>query len=723
MSNEKIVPMKSYLIHTLAFLIILNLAVSLPAQVDSTLMEEAEVEHLILTGKNNGQQVILRWAPESAAGWHLGNYYGYGVEKLCFKDTSELRVAQYESLTPGGLKPWPLEKWASIASGENEDKYAAIAAQAIYGERNKSALDNTEASFIEKAREFQNLYAIAMLSAEYSAQAARASALRWEDEAPAPGTSCFYRVYCLARDPDLPMDTAYWVINGDVIDEMIPVEISKTEENEKEIILRWDRQLEQFYSSWIIERSDDGGNTFTPLNENPYIDSEQAELGVGLQWISYVDSLDKNYRPYSYRIRGINTFAERSHPSPAVIAMGRDRTPPPLPENIQTRELAPGQMLIQWEMPVESADLQGFLLSRAEDINGSETALTTEILPQETRSFIDTGYDPLKNNWYLVYAVDTAFNASVGLPVYGTIIDSIAPVIPAGFTGSIDSNGCVDLHWDLGPERDLYGYMLYYANAADHIFSNVTNLAIQDTFFRDTIPLNVLTEEIYYKLVALDHARNQSGFTDILELKKPDIVPPVAPVFHHYDIDENGIHLKWYNSDSHDVTDQVLYRKEMDGPAWEVLFKTGVPQEESGKYTDSSVLPDVYYTYRLQAFDDDGLSSEFSDSLTLKGIDFSVIPPVETLTAVFDSLSNSILLDWVYPTTHNGRFHVFKSENSGPFHVVASLDTETRQYKDEQITKNGVFEYTLMVTLGEKKQSDFSPAVRINVSENSTIKQ
>ncbi len=73
---------------------------------------------------------------------------------------------------------------------------------------------------------------------------------------------------------------------------------------------------------------------------------------------------------------------------------------------------------------------------------------------------------------------------------------------------------------------DIRGFNVFYSNKPDHEFSLLTKTPLTDTVFRDTISLKTLTKKIYYKVVAVDYNSNYSKFSQILELKRPDVVPP-----------------------------------------------------------------------------------------------------------------------------------------------------------------------------------------------------
>ena len=210
------------------------------------------------------------------------------------------------------------------------------------------------------------------------------------------------------------------------------------------------------------------------------------------------------------------------------------------------------------------------------------------MLPGTSRSFIDSSCNENINNYYWIAVFDHEDNVNVTMPQYGTIIDSIAPMPPTGLEGSIDTNGVVTLKWKLGAEPDLRGYFVHYANNARHTFINRTDQPLRDTFWRDTIPLNVLTEQIHYKVVAIDHRFNYSGYSEMLTLSKPDKVPPTSPVFLRSFADEKGIQLQWTNSGSHDVKANVLMRRGQGQTQFEEIYRCG-PKPSVVNYSDSKL--------------------------------------------------------------------------------------------------------------------------------------
>ncbi|WFO17213.1 hypothetical protein M601_005680 [Cellulophaga baltica 4] len=77
-------------------------------------------------------------------------------------------------------------------------------------------------------------------------------------------------------------------------------------------------------------------------------------------------------------------------------------------------------------------------------------------------------------------------------------------------------------------EKDILGYRIFRGNLKDETYAQITIDPLQTNQFIDTVQLNSLNTDVYYTVVAVDHRFNTSAYSEVLELKKPDIIPPIS---------------------------------------------------------------------------------------------------------------------------------------------------------------------------------------------------
>ena len=658
-----------------------------------------------LMAKSYGDSVVLRWAPDKPGAWSIGNKIGYRIERVTFKADSTFDPAEFKLLEEQPIKAWPLDDWQKIIDPNDPNPYAAIAAQSLYG---KSF--NTEGIF-EQADDYKNRYSFSLLAADISPVTATALGLRYVDTSVAKNKYYIYRVFLAEPSKFYKTDTAYVVVNGP--EGPLPeIKVSEVQENELKVNLLWDRELYgSIFSAYYIEKSEDGKN-FTRLNKHPYINPLSNDFTSNKKAIFYSDSLTENYKKYFYRIIGITPFGELSKGSNVIEAMGRDKTPPSPPSNIKTTHLGGTRVNITWKKPTKEPDLKGYVIGRSLNAGNDFQPLFTEPLPPNTTSFIDENANENGTNYYLVAALDTAGNGTSSLVSYAMIVDSLPPAAPQNLTGKIDSTGNVSLSWNLGTEYDLAGYMIYFSNAKDHVFTTLNNEPLQDSVYQDSIQILTLTEEIFYVIKAIDVSYNHSESSDTLRLIKPDLIPPSAPLFDNYKLSEEGVLLSWVPSSSKDVISYRLSRK--DTAEFQLLKEvSGDPIEYS--FLDSTAVPGVVYTYSIVAIDDANLTSNSPDNLSVKLPDLSKVPPVSKMRVVTNSKTNTLKISWQYNHRGDYRFVLYKAINGGPFQSYKSIKGNINEFNDYDVKKEKQYEYVLKVHLKNGKTSGFGKIVKGNL--------
>lgn len=677
-------------------------------ETDSTQSSDPAIMAL---AKSYGDSIVLRWAPSTSALWAIANQYGYIIERLSYMKPEDFDPGQYQRLTPDPVKPWPLKDWESIATPDKNNPLAAVAAQCIHGEH--ITIGKKGASYFQQANELANRWTFTLLAADISPVTAKASGMRFTDTDISSQRTYVYRIYTPVPKELYEVDTAYVVVNPA---ERVPIPrpvIGHATELEGKVNLEWDREAHRFdFTAFYIERSADGGKTFRRLTDLPFVSPPSQDSALQNPSMVYTDSVG-NYIPYHYRIIGITPFGDVSEPSESIQAMGRDRTPPPAPVNLKATSLGGSRVSITWDMPELPEDMEGYYIGRSDNaLNGFEPLHETALSP-ETGSFVDEYADPLKANFYVVASKDTAGNGQVSMATYGIIVDSLPPAPPQGLYGKVDTNGVVTLTWHLGSEPDIIGYEVFYANAADHVFARITPKPWQDTTYRDTIMVKTLTEKVYYRVVAVDANFNYSSFSETLELSRPDLIPPTAPVFSDYKVGDGFVDINWIPSSSEDVSMHVLFRRKL-GEDWEQIAVI-MGQQPGGYHRDTTVSAGENYEYSIRAIDDAGLISEEAYTLYIKAVDMALKPPVRNLRAVLDARDKEIELSWEYPYQGKFRYAVYRAVNGSNFISMANITDNNLILSDQQIRPGVEYEYTIRVIYPDGKQSGFSPQVKVRV--------
>ncbi|SDM33403.1 fibronectin type 3 domain-containing protein [Catalinimonas alkaloidigena] len=667
---------------------------SLSALQDSALV--APPRALYLVARNYGDSVVLRWAPRQAVLWQGANRAGYGVRRLEMRDTTRAERQTPVSLTSSPLRPWTLDEWKARA--RPDDTLAALAAQLLYG-KTPSPQDPKHGpnwqELMDAKYDQDNRHGFALALADQSAFLATGMGLRWVDHTVEKGKSYVYLLHTLADPAVYPSDTAAVFVNTAVRDPLPGMPPVTVEQGDREVKFSWDRALAgRFFTTYFYERSDDGGKTYRRLNRQGFLQpvhGQQNQATVAPPPIVLTDSLPENYRPYFYRIVGVTPFGEEGQPTDPLPVMGRDLTPPAQATGVRAENLNGNDVRITWEMPNPSPDLMGYLVARGQQASGPFEPLHLHILSNTTTAFVDTGAVAWGTNYYVVAALDTAQNSALSILAYVVMIDSIPPQVPQEVTGQVDTTGIVTLRWRLGQEPDLMGYLVYYANAADHAFTPLTEDFLVDTTFTDSISLRTLTETIYYRVVAYDLNRNPSAPSVPLALQKPDKLPPVAGVFTRFEVSDTSVVLHWNPSSSADLAEQWLYRRAAPDTVWQEYRQI---THADTVFTDRHVKARSWYEYHLVAVDDAGLRSEPSFPIRVRVYDSGRRNDVEAFSARPDQESNGIRLSWKPPAGEGFRYLLYRAFNGSGFLMYRSLTADQLTFTDPNLSQ-GTYTYAL----------------------------
>jgi fibronectin type 3 domain-containing protein len=640
--------------------------------------------------------------------WEDANRAGYVLERVTLmRDGSLLATPERRILTPSPAKPVPLNSWENAVKN---NKYAAIAGQALYGKTFE--MDNKTApnlySVITKVQERDTRFSFALFSADQSPEVAKLSGLWYTDKEVRKNEKYLYRVFVAGKS--IKADTGF-VYTSTAEFQPLPVPLDlKANFGDRKVELSWNQlYFRHIYTAYILERSNDGGKTFKSVSPEPLVNLVPTGKAYPEQFY-ITDSVPENSKIYHYRVRGLNSFGETSEPSEVVSGAGHPAISftPYITENYSVEN---NKVSLNWEFPKEkNIEITGFKMARSSNPKTGFVYIEKNISP-ESRQFTDL--KPLLTNYYVISAFNKFGDEIRSMPVLVQLVDSVPPLPPVSLKGEIDTTGKVTVRWKPNKEEDIYGYRIYRSNYAQEEFSQITSAPVHDTIFIDHINLKTLTRSVFYRIMAIDKKQNHSQFSEPLELKRPDRIAPVPPVFKEVKSSANGVYLKWINSTSTDVKSHLLYRSIAGSKEWE-LIAAYEAADSIDHYTDTKADSVNYSSYTLIAKDFDNNESTPVVPVTGKKIDSGIRPGIDKLFTEIDREKRNIQLAWKKPEGTVYRYLIYRANGEAGLTLYKSIPGVSEIFTDTELKVNTRYQYSIKVVYANGSQSVFCKPIAID---------
>lgn len=610
----------------------------------------------------DGQYVRLRWSPMDFPTWRQGVSHGYIIERYTVGCGGQPNPAgEYEAslIHTEIILPRPEAEWETFALSND---LAGVAAGCLYGD----SLDllppgpTTIMTIQNKSKETENRFGFSLFAADQDFTIATMMGLGYEDEGVVAGCEYVYFVKMGALPSDyiekggvtqegfaqIKTDTAYVLPKPSGL-KGIP--------GDSMAILTWTKDNAE-YTSYVVEKSTDSGSTFQALNDMPLVhagleegSSAEASAQAGSKPLAvFVDSLAANGVAYIYRVRGRSPFGVLSPPSDTVQVTGK---PGPLQVQMSIRsveEVTAGQLTVTWGFPADQqSKITGFDVLHGPHPEGPFTKLNASLLPVSARTFVHTA--PQALNYYVVNTHDLNGYELNTFPMFGQPNDTVAPPRPVITQGVCDASGLVTLSWAHSTAPDVAGYQVSISNISNAEFAVVSPALLNDTIFRYGINLNTLSEDMYFSVQALDFRYNRSPMAVPILIKRPDIIPPAAPLITTVNATTTGVYFSWNASSSDDVVRYEFQRQKVGAPGWGNI-KVFTPDTYVKDFVDSTASKRNWYRYRLVAIDEAG-NRGGSKAIKAKPINDGLRDPIINLTGSvvqFSTLAD-VSISWRYP--------------------------------------------------------------------------
>ncbi len=657
-------------------------------------------ELIAVTTRPSADSITLRWAPMNFNVWQLGNNHGYKIERYVIARNGSLLREQEKLILSPSIKALPEDQWEFIVKN---DKYAAIAAQALFGDRFEIDLSQSDIfTIVNKVRENDQRFAFALFSADMSPRVAMASGLWYSDKQVKKGEKYLYRV--VINSIDSLRGSIF--ISPDDIYELPKPQNFKADFKDQLVSLKWDKNKTIHYTAYIVERSDDG-KRFTSIYDSPLVTVSPTE-SEDTRYDYAIDSLKDLSKIYYYQVKGITPFGEESPPS--GIASGKG-TPSvnQVPYISSVESIENTSLHVRWDFPDENNPaIKGFTLERSSESKGNFAFLTRNVLSPETRNYEDK--TPQQVNYYRVTAHGLDGELYPSHVYFAQLIDSIPPAFPLELKANINEEGTVTLSWKPNEEADIYGYRIYKANLRSEELAQITSEPIAEPSFIDHVNLNTLNETVYYSVMSIDRNQNHSALSELLKVSLPDKIKPQAPVLLPVKSNSQGVALAWIQSSSEDVMHYAVYRKAPDKPEWEPLKIVNADSDTVYYYNDESSVPGKINHYTVVAVDEAGLESDPTYPVSGSKIDYGLRPAIAWKKYVINIEQNQVTLGWNYNQSDIQSFRIFKAVDNNTPILFKTLAGDKKKFVDTLIPGQ-LYKYRIIALFEDGNKSLVSEEV------------
>ena len=634
----------------------------------------------------HSDKVLLRWIAGDAKSWQLLNKYGFKLERLTVARSGVVLEKPEVLLLAEKLKPAESDKLKELV---REYPMGAVVAQAVFGDNFEVSLGNSPISkAIALDEERQQRYLFALYAADLCFPVAKEVGWGFEDYSIKEGERYLYRVSSLVPKKELTIaEGARFVVVGDTIRLPKPLELS-AQFSPAGAYLSWDyNRLASLYSSYWIERSEDG-KTFSRISDLPITRMSDAEKNPHAP-ITYLDSIAYR-KTYYYRVAGVTPFGSQGAYSAVVSGMAY----PPLtaiPQIEEYRFDTQGGANLSWNFKQEEEDLiEGFRILRSQD--DKTYLLLDSVSPKERIYHIRTlAHYP----YYKVEAKAKQGVSTTSFPTLIQAIDSIPPAVPTGLRAEVDSLGAVHLSWQAGKDEDLYGYRLYRGETKGEELIPITNKAILSTSYIDSVRLDNLNAKVYYALTALDERYNQSELSETIVVRKPTRIPPAMPLIVEAKASEAGNIIRWEASEDSFLAGFVLTRTAQDSTQQRRSWQIEDTKQRS--YVDKEIEAGKTYSYQLTAYTDNQLYSPISPEV--KVVSKSTEAKTADVNFTTEVLTEGIALKWRISKHVFSSATLYKVDESGKLELYRENLPQAGELMDEDVRQGNKNAYMLIVYL------------------------
>lgn len=482
----------------------------------------------------------------------------------------------------------------------------------------------------------------------------------WTNTGLSPGTTYYYRVQAFRNCGDIAMGTN----NSDyssvakavtsVTSPAAPTNLDVVVISSTQLRLSWQDNADN--ELWFsIERKTSGGS---------YAEVDTAPAGSGT--ITYTNTGLSPATTYTYRVRAYNSAGYSGYSNEDSAAT--EEAPPNAPTNLSAQAVSSSQINLVWQD--KSSDETGFKIERSP--NGTNfTQIATA--SANSISYSDGNLNKTTIYYYQVRAYRGSYNSTYSNTASDTTLDT-APLAPGNLTATAVSNGRIDLSWQDRSDNET-GFSIQRKTTGGN-YAIIATVSTGLTTYSDTGLPPVTT---YTYRVKAFNLIGSSGYSNEATAITANAAPYIPTNLSAQVISSSQVNLFWKDNSNNE--DGFKIERKTAAGSYVVIGTTGV---NGITYSDSGVIPNTTYSYRVFAYNQVG-NSDYSNTV-------SVGPPAAPTNLVIASIS-SLILTWRDNSDNEQGFKVERKEGSGSYTEIATTLANVATYTDTSYRLNTNLSY------------------------------
>lgn len=661
----------------------------------SVLFSQNKTFHVKSYVKKN--EVLLRWVPANQNIYKSLIQYGIRITRFEKQNNALINpVVLIESLKP--LLAKDTLKWAFVLK---ENPQAVMAYKTILSlEKDEKPINK------EQEANSKMFYDMMLLSADLYAGVSKACGLFFKDSTIVSGKEYMYKLEVNSVSNTGKIVPESYLVNSSKLSYNPIISSLKGKIKGNKIKLKWNnKSFINNYCGYNIERSYDSIN-YKKVNDVPVI-YMATQFEKQKDEITYEDTCNLVNHKIYYRLVGINHFGEYGKPSNVIsLKTYTELFSYPIIDSLKIIDNQ--KVYLSWKMQdkTDSKNVKEFIILRAKKDSGPYQVIYQS---SQEASYIDG--KPESSNYYKVGAISYGNDTLSSYSNLALIIDTIPPASPKGLKATVDVKGNVTLTWDKNSESDLQGYKIFKANTKTEEFVQILNKFVYTNEFKDKLNLKTLTKHIYYRVVATDKRFNNSDFSEIIEVKRPDTIPPVAAIINDLQLLQNGIKISWIPSSSEDAKQYVLYHQNIKVNQSELKIKEWLAKDSLVNYTDTTLEMGESYKYKIVVLDEDDNVS--ISNIPMMKYETGFRKKITLFNYEVDRTVKKIALKWVYPNTDIEKYIIYRAKNDESYTLIKTLNSGIDNYNDTQLNIGNYYKYRIKAVYKNGAESVLSDELKV----------